>query len=98
MRPPAHSSSMHLIRAALSLALLLISYVARAETLQAPVGGKSISLGDARVACGAPGGGWTLEGNGHALRPPTAETAIGHSTDLKIAADAGGCASSKATL
>ena len=39
---------MHLIRAALSLALLLISYVARAETLQAPVGGKSISLGDAR--------------------------------------------------
>ena len=62
------------------------------------MGGKSISLGDARVACGAPGGGWTLEGNGHAVRPPTADTAIGHATDSKIAADAGGCASSKATL
>lgn len=54
----------------LSLWLLLgAHHAAWAETLQAPAGGAAITIPNGRVACGAPQGTWTLEGN-TAVRPP----------------------------
>ncbi|HET9956145.1 MAG TPA: hypothetical protein VFQ61_16675 [Polyangiaceae bacterium] len=74
-----------------------ISGLSRAETLQAPIGGKWISLGPARVACEQPGG-WSVDPSGHQLRPPAQAEAIGKSVELKIAADASGCAASSNTI
>ena len=72
----------------LFLALLLVSLPGRAETLQAPIGAKSIWLGSARVGCSAPGGGWLLDASGHYLRPPVLVDAIGKAVVLKIASEA----------
>lgn len=76
------------------LTLLLWSASTRAETLQAPVGGKPIALGDARVACGAAPGGWTLDADPQLVRPPTADDALGTSVELKVAKNAAACAAS----
>ncbi|MFZ5891045.1 MAG: hypothetical protein ACOY0T_08340 [Myxococcota bacterium] len=71
---------------------------AQAETLQAPVGGRSISIGTARVACGVPEGGWVLDPTGRLLRPPVQNAAIGKVVELKIAATLAGCAESTSSL
>jgi hypothetical protein len=76
---------------ALLLLLTLVSPRARAETLEAPVGGKEISLGRGRVACDKPTGGWTLVGTGLTLKPPENEQAIGQAVELKVSADHGSC-------
>lgn len=73
--------------------VLLVSSIARAETLQAPVGGKAISLLD-RVACAPAAGGWMLERDGHAVRPPSTPDAIGQSVALRVAPNAAACAAS----
>jgi hypothetical protein len=52
-----------------SLLILLLCASARAETLQAPWGGKPIPLGEARVPCGSPGGGWVFDDKARALVP-----------------------------
>jgi hypothetical protein len=78
--------------------VFLFPFVAAAETIQAPIGGKSISMGDARVACAPPGGGWIVETGGHSVRPPNTDEAIGHSVDLKVAPELAGCAMSKGTV
>jgi hypothetical protein len=84
---------MNLRRSLLSLALSFLVFfvadLARAETLQAPVGGKPISLLD-RIACGPVSGGWTLEPNGQ-VRPPTNDDAIGRSVQLRVATASAGC-------
>jgi hypothetical protein len=68
------------------LALLLcLARTARAETIEAPVGGKPVPLGEARVACVANAGGWRAEPGGHAVRPPTVETAVGSVVELRVA-------------
>ena len=59
--------------------------------LEAPVGGKEISLGRGRVACDKPTGGWTLVGTGLALKPPENDQAVGQAVELKVSADHGGC-------
>ena len=82
----------------LVFSLLFASRTAHAETLQAPVGGRPVPLGDARVACGPLGGGWTVDGEGHALRPPADEAAIGKSVEVKVAPSASACATPTATL
>lgn len=74
-------------------AIVLIARPSFAETLQAPIGGRSIWLGSARVGCSPPGGGWVLDASGHYLRPPLQEDAIGKAVELKIAADSSKCAS-----
>ncbi len=78
--------------------LALLASGARAETLQAPIGGRPISLGDARVACDASVGGWSAEAGGHMLRPPSDADAIGEAVVLKIAPDASACADTTSTL
>jgi hypothetical protein len=96
-----------MIRSALAtvawLLLFLVATVARAqparmETVQAPAGGRPIALGEGRVACGS-AGGWTVEREGHALRPPPAGSDIvGKRASVRIAPNAAGCASTNATL
>ncbi|HWL84964.1 MAG TPA: hypothetical protein VNO21_04145 [Polyangiaceae bacterium] len=83
---------------AIVLVVLFLSFglsrAAQAETLQAPFGGRAIPLGTARVACGQVGGGWAVESNGHALRPPLAPASVGQTVDVKVAATPEACAKS----
>jgi len=72
------------------------SRVARAETWQAPIGGKAIAL-DGRVLCSTPSD-WVAEPDGKAIRPPTSDDAIGRSVDVKIASSAAACATQSSTL
>ena len=92
-------------RRLLSLVCWLVGYwlsprSAQAETLQAAVGSKPFMLGDARVACAAPGGGWTIEpaSQAHALRAPTSNDAIGKAVSLTVASSLALCATDASTL
>ncbi|HTQ48528.1 MAG TPA: hypothetical protein VMI75_37485 [Polyangiaceae bacterium] len=78
--------------------LLLACVVARAETLQAPVGGKAITVGEGRVACPGSTGDWAIEQEGRAVRPPVGEDAVGRSVEMKVAPSAAACASSAAPV
>src|SRR5439155_10510701 len=71
---------------------------AAAETLQGPAGGKSFLLGGDRIACAPPAGGWTLEREGRAVKPPAADDAIGKAVELRVAPLATGCASGGAAV
>ncbi len=66
-------------------ALVCLTRTARAETIEAPVGGKPIALGDARVACALASGGWKTELGAHTVRPPVADVAIGNVVELHVA-------------
>jgi hypothetical protein len=74
------------------------SALARAETLQAPVAGKAIPLGEGRVACPGTSGTWSIEQDGHAVRPPAGDDAIGKPVDLKVAPNAPACAAGAASV
>jgi hypothetical protein len=89
---------MHVRLFVFSFLLFVIPRLAAAEIIQAPVGGKSIGLGDARVACPSAAGRWTIEPGGHAVRPPSNDEAIGRAVDLKVAATPGECSTSKNTV
>src|SRR6266536_5723771 len=80
------------------VAIVCFPLVARAEIIQAPFGGQPIGLGDARVACGTPGGGWIVERSGHAVRPPASDDEIGEAVELKLATDVAACASTRAVI
>lgn len=80
----------------LLLAAWLLAYDARAETWQAPVGGRALTL-DGRVACGAVAD-WTIEQDGHAVRPPSTDDAIGKSVDVRLAPSSAQCATQATTL
>lgn len=82
------------LAAMLALAMLLASRGARAETLQAPVAGKAIVLGDGRVVCPGTSGDWAVEQDGHAVRPPAADDAVGKPVEAKVAASTAACATS----
>lgn len=82
----------------LALMVLVLSRRAHAETLEAPIGGKSIALGTARVACATPEGGWALDSTGRLLRPPTQDEAVGKVVELKIAETVAGCRESTTVL
>ena len=71
---------------------------ARAETLEAPVGGKPISLGEGRVACVSNAGGWRTEPGGRLLRPPTSNTAVGNVVELRVAPAASDCPRATASV
>jgi hypothetical protein len=68
-----------------------LSRTARAETIEAPVGGKPISLGDARVSCGVASNGWRSEVGGRSVRPPAVDMAIGNVVELRVAPSVGDC-------
>jgi len=80
------------------LGCVLSARSARAETLQAAVGSKPFTLSDARVACGPPGGGWSLEASSRALRAPTSNEAIGKAVTLKVASSVALCATEPSSL
>ena len=62
------------------------------------MGGKPISLGEARVACVANASGWRTEPGGHAVRPPTADTAVGNVVELRVAPAASDCPRATASV
>ena len=84
---------MRLLIAALCAVLLVLASTseARADTLQAPVGGKAIPLGEGRTACPGGAGDWAIEQDGHAVRPPAADDAAGKIVDLTVATATAGC-------
>jgi hypothetical protein len=73
---------------------------AHAETLQSAIGSKAIPLGDTRVACAAPGGGWLIEPASalRAVRPPDSNDAVGSSVELKVAATLAACSTNASTI
>lgn len=86
--------------AAVLLFVIAAPRPARAETLQIPVASKPLTLGDGRVACAPPGGGWTIEpgSQARALRPPLAADAVGKAVPLKVAASLAACATASSSL
>jgi hypothetical protein len=82
----------------LFLSLSCFARSARADMLEAPVGGKPIVLGDGRVACMTNAGGWRVEPGGRALRPPASDAAIGAVVELKVAPNAAECPKTTATV
>ncbi|HEX3343737.1 MAG TPA: hypothetical protein VHS09_04150, partial [Polyangiaceae bacterium] len=82
----------------LTVALACASSVARAETWQAPLGGKALPLGEGRLACPGTAGDWTIEPDGRAVRPPTADEAVGRAAELKIAVNGAACGPTAASL
>jgi hypothetical protein len=82
----------------LVLTVLLASRAARAETLQAPVAGKAISLGDGRVVCPGTSGDWAVEQEGRAVRPPATDDSVGKATEARVAASTAACATSSAPV
>jgi hypothetical protein len=83
-----------LLATVVMVALLLISGAVRAETLQAPVAGKAVTIGDGRVVCPGTSGDWAVEQDGHAVRPPAADDAVGKAVEAKVAPSAAACAAS----
>ena len=72
-------------------AVLGLARSATAEVLEAPVGGKAIPLGGARIACESPGAGWTLAPGGLEVKPPSSPDAIGVAVELAVASDRAAC-------
>jgi hypothetical protein len=81
------------------LFLALLTRAARAETLEAPVGGAAIPFGESRVACtrAAPGG-WVVDASGRTARPPAAAPAIGTVVELRVARALSACAQDGVTV
>jgi hypothetical protein len=73
---------------------------ARAETVQAAVGSKAISLGETRVACAPPGGGWSIDPASqlHAVRPPEASDTPGATVELKVASSLAECSTASTSI
>ncbi len=71
---------------------LLASRVSHAESWQAPIGGAALPLGEGRVACAGTSGDWTIEQDGHAVRPPASSDSPGKAFDLRVAPTAAQCA------
>src|ERR1700677_598288 len=78
--------------------LACFSRLAKGETFEAPLGGKPIVLGEARVACVATIGGWRTEPGGRSVRPPTIQAAVGVAVDLRVAPSASDCPRATASV
>jgi len=89
---------LRLLAAAVAALLLSLAGAARADTLEAPAGGKPISLGRGRIACDKPSGGWTIVGTGLAVQPPDSEQTIGQAVDLRVANERAACATTSETV
>ncbi len=88
-----------LASAAMTAALVLFFPLAlHAETIQAPIGGHAVALGDGRVVCPGASGDWAVEPDGRAVRPPINDDAVGKATDVKVAASAAACASAPSVM
>jgi hypothetical protein len=69
---------------------------ARAETLQAPEGGRPIPLGKDRVVCGGLSGGWIATPDRKNVRPPASASSA--SVEVTVASDLADCSRSKVSL
>jgi hypothetical protein len=67
--------------------VLSSSRVASADPLEAPIGGKAIPLPGGAAPCGSVDHGWTVGTDRRSVKPPSAESEIGQSTDVTIAVD-----------
>jgi hypothetical protein len=76
------------------------SRTVRAETLAAPIGGRAIALGADRVGCkdSLTSPGWTLEPDGHGVKPPARDDAAGTTVALRVAPNEAACATSTTTV
>lgn len=63
--------------------------IVRAQTLEAPIGGKAIALPEGLNACASPEHGWTLGSDRRSVKPPTSEGEVGQGVDLTVAPDPG---------
>jgi hypothetical protein len=72
--------------------------MARAQTLEAPIGGVAIPLGDSWLACAASANGWTVDATGRNVRPPAEADAVGKAIALPVAASREACAGSTTTI
>jgi hypothetical protein len=77
-----------------SVGLGCLAARARAEVLEAPVGGRAFPLGEGRVACGNAAGGFVVDPSGRAVKPPPDADAVGEAVELKVARTAAECATS----
>ncbi len=87
----------------LAAVLVATATTARADVLQAPVGGKAIPLNNAVVACGVAPGGWTIEAGARSVRPPSGSpagpaTQPGAAVDLPVASTPADCAKTTMTV
>ena len=80
-----------------TLWLVMVTRLAQAETLEAPVGGQPVALGG-RVACALPTGGWSLGAGPSEVRPPSSNEAIGLAVELPVAADRASCSTRATSL
>ena len=87
-----------LAAAAAVLCVLFLPSLAHAETLEAPFGGKPISLGHGRVACDKPTGGWSAVGTGLSVQPPDSDQAVGQAVDLRVASERATCGTASETV
>jgi hypothetical protein len=72
--------------------LMGLARTARGETLEAPVGGKPVQLGEGRIVCSGSVGGWVPEDGGRALRPPAADSAVGTMVEVRTVLQGQSCA------
>jgi hypothetical protein len=66
--------------------------------LQAPAGGRAVTLPAGWVACAPTAGEWTTDNDTHVLRPPVSDAAVGHVAQIKIAPNAAACATSSSSI
>src|SRR5580700_2338475 len=78
--------------------LACLASPARAEILEAPIGGKPVPLGESVIACATAAGAWKVEPGGRAVRPPVAESAIGVAVELPVALSQAECAHAALTI
>lgn len=78
--------------------LSLFARAARAESMEAPVGGAPIPLGEGRVACARSAGAWLVDAGRRTVRPPAATDAVGIAVDLPVASSAADCSRSSASV
>lgn len=78
--------------------ILLGSLSAHATVLQAPLGGRSITLPD-RVVCGGVTEGWAVSDEGRRVRPPSAASGtVGQAVEVRVARSEQGCSTSEERL
>jgi hypothetical protein len=80
------------------LSIVLSPRVSRAETLQAPEGGRHFSLGKNRVVCGAMPEGWGASADRHSVRPPEVATSSNRTIEIRVSTESSDCQRYAATI
>jgi hypothetical protein len=77
---------------------VLFSYHAFGATFAGPVGGAAIILPGGRIGCGITGTGWQLDSTRGSVVPPKDLTQVGATAQVRVAASAADCATTKDVL